>query len=293
VTAGRERRPAGQGEALAVWGLWALVAAVVVVTYARVPPAELYHVSESGLTGGLSRGAVLANYPIALVAVALALVALDALPRRAVRLGAFAIALCAVVALPGVVDQDDLDARAVNAVPAAGAATALALTLAAALRAGTGVRPREPADRARFTAAAAILVVSLPWIAADLGFHLPGDLFLGEEPSEGNGAELAAVHLGHHHGLDGALLAITAIVLSRLRLARAGLGRLLALYLALMLAYGLVNGAQDFWLEQVVKRGWTDHRIPGALEPDLAPIWAVILALAALSYAFVTRPRTE
>ena len=35
-----------------------------------------------------------------------------------------------------------------------------------------------------------------------------------------------------------------------------------------MLAYGSVNLAQDFWLEQVVKRGWTDEAIPSALRPD-------------------------
>jgi hypothetical protein len=41
--------------------------------------------------------------------------------------------------------------------------------------------------------------------------------------------------------------------------------------------------AQDFWNEQLVKRGWLDWKIPSALQPDLAPIWLVVLGLAALT----------
>ena len=70
----------GQGEALAGWALWAVVALAVLVTYSWVDPAELYHVSNEGLEGGLSRAAVLLNFPIALVAIAFVLVAVAALP---------------------------------------------------------------------------------------------------------------------------------------------------------------------------------------------------------------------
>ena len=40
---------------------------------------------------------------------------------------------------------------------------------------------------------------------------------------------------------------------------------------------------QDAWNEQLVKRGWLDWKIPSALQPDLAPIWLVVLGLAGLT----------
>ena len=58
---------------------------------------------------------------------------------------------------------------------------------------------------------------------------------------------------GHHHGLDGVLLALSALLLSRMQVTR--LRAVVGAYLALMLAYGLANAVQDAWLEQVVKRG--------------------------------------
>ncbi len=65
------------------------------------------------------------------------------------------------------------------------------------------------------------------------------------------------VHLGHHEGLDGALLAWDALLLSRRRT-----GTVHSWYLALMLTYGVAVAAQDAWLEQVVKRGWTQPADP-------------------------------
>ena len=53
-----------QGEALVTWALWAAVLAAIVVTYARLDPAELYHVSRDGLAGGFSRALVVANFPL-------------------------------------------------------------------------------------------------------------------------------------------------------------------------------------------------------------------------------------
>ncbi len=72
-----------QGEALLTWALWLLVLVVIVITYARLDPADLYHVSGEGLAAGLSRALVVANFPLSLVAIALVLVAVDVLPRRA------------------------------------------------------------------------------------------------------------------------------------------------------------------------------------------------------------------
>ena len=135
----------------------------------------------------------------------------------------------------------------------------------------------------------------MPWIWAELGFYAsdtPGldVVFIAREikPSLGGEPSLHAVHLGHHHGLDGVLLALSAILLSRVpaRMPRRGGGIALALYLSLMLAYGLANALQDAWNEQLVKRGWTDASIPSAILPSAKPIWLVVAALAVVA-AFV------
>jgi hypothetical protein len=275
-----------QGEALATWALWALVAACVIVTYGRLDPSVTYHVSHEGIAGGLSRALTFANFPFALVAIGLALVAVASLPRAAWWAAAPAIALCATIPLFN--DQADLDARWGNALPALGIAIALALTVAATRRAGGAFAPRRPWDAARLVVAALVLLVSLPWIAADLGFHFPGDLFMGEEPRlEEDGTVIAAVHLGHHHGEDGALLVLTSLLLSRVVVPTRGLRRVVQAYVGLMLAYGIVNLVQDAWNEQIVKRGWADATIPSAILPSFTPIWAVVVALGVLAaFAF-------
>ena len=255
-------------------------------------PIELYNVSRDGLEGGLSRALVQLNFPIALVAIALALLALDALPRRAWLLGAPAIAMCALVAV--VVDPGDLDARPQNLLPAAGVALAVLLTIAAARRTGLGWSPARRSDRVRIFAALAIVVVSLPWFTAEAGFHFPGDFFVGEELySEPGKVATAAVHLGHHHGFAGTLFALAALALSRPRLAGARLKRAYAALVSLMLAYGVANLVQDFWHEQVVKRDWTSRDIPSVLQPEFSGMWALVLAGAALAYAVGFARRAE
>ena len=255
------------------------MAAVVLVTYSWVDPVETYHVSHDGLAGGLSRALTFVNFPIALVAIALTLVAVAALPAAAWWAAAPAIGLCATI--PWFVDQDDLDARWVNAIPALGVLVALGLTVAAARRAGAALAPRRPWDRGRVVFTAVVALVSLPWIAAELGFHFPGDMFMGEElGAENDGSTIAAVHLGHHHGTDGALLVLTALLLSRVAIERRGFRIATFAYLGTMLAYGGVNFVQDAWNEQVVKRGWTDAGIPSALLPGVKPIWGVVILLA-------------
>jgi len=255
------------------------MAAVVLVTYSWVDPVETYHVSHDGLAGGLSRALTFVNFPIALVAIALTLIAVAALPAAAWWAAAPAIGLCATI--PWFVDQDDLDARWVNAIPALGVLVALGLTVAAARRAGAALAPRRPWDRGRVVFTAVVALVSLPWIAAELGFHFPGDVFMGEElGAEDDGSTIAAVHLGHHHGTDGALLVLTALLLSRVAIERRGFRIATFAYLGTMLAYGGVNFVQDAWNEQVVKRGWTDAGIPSALLPGVKPIWGVVILLA-------------
>ena len=287
------RAGAPQGEAIGAWLLWALVLAAVAITYSRLPVEELYRVDEGGLTGGLGRALVLTNFPTAIVAVLLVLVAMDALPSRAWWLAGLAIALCAVTAMPGVVDEDDLDARPVNIVPALGVLLALGLTVAAARRAGTDTAPRTRADAVRVAATAVILLAALPWLAADLGTTFPEGVYLTERLGrEPDGSMIQAVHVGHHHGWDGALLALTAIWLSRVRLTGRRLRGVFVAYVSLLLAYGLVNATQDLWLEQVVKRGWSDSRIPEAIRPDLGWVWGVIVSLAAALWLVVRRFNT-
>lgn len=262
--------------------------AVVLVTYSRVDSAETYHVSQEGVRGGFSRAFTLVNFPIALVAIALALLAVAALSPSAWWAAGPAIALCATI--PWFVDQDDLDARWVNAIPALGVAIVLGLTVAATRRAGTALAPRRPWDRWRIVLVVVVGVISLPWIAAELGFHVPGDLFMGEELGvESDGTTIAAVHLGHHHGTDGALLVLTALLLSRVAIERRALRIVTFAYLGTMLAYGGVNLVQDAWNEQVAKRGWTDEAIPSALLPGVKPIWAVVLGLAVVATLVLLR----
>lgn len=310
---------------LAIWGLFAVSAAAVAVTYARLSPEELYNVSVGGVAGGFGRALVFLNFPTALVGVVLALIAVDRLSGKGYAIAAsVSIALCAIVVLPGVVDQDDLDAKAINALPAIGVLGALVLTIVAA-RSGNATRAGAPrpttrlraypgkarawlTDRADFVTtlrrnrrrgsavavptAAILVIASLPWIAAELGFYLDGP-FLGSElrPEPGQPA-LRAVHLGHHHGTDGSLLALTAIALGvePARMRRRALCVAVAAFLSLMLAYGLANAVQDFWGEQIVKRGWADERLPSVLHPDASLAWLGIVIAAALAYRLLYRP---
>jgi hypothetical protein len=269
----------GFREVVWVWAGLAAVAAATLVTYTRIPPEELYHVSEPGLAGGLGRTLVLLNFPTALIAVAVLLYCAE-------RLGPLAllpVPLCAVVALPGVVDQDDLDAKLVNLVPAAGVVAALVLT-AVALRDGLGERGPARGDGLRVWLAALLLLASIPYVFAELGFYAPWP-FLADEVVGGT----PAVHLGRHHGTDGILLVLAALALSR-QLPRFRRPWPPAVYLALMLSYGVANAAEDFWLEQVVKRGWTDAALPNVLHPALTVAWAAIVAGAAAIVALWFRP---
>jgi hypothetical protein len=128
-----------------------------------------------------------------------------------------------------------------------------------------------------------LAVFSLPWIVADLGVYIDeipilGRIFIASEVPPGE--TLAAVHLGHHHGLDGLLFMTSALILNHLGRNRftGTLATILSVYLALMFTYGAFNLANDGWLEQIVKRGWVEWEIPSVLTPSLSVAWGLIIA---------------
>jgi hypothetical protein len=284
-------------EVAAVGLLWAALLAEIFVTYTRLAASELYHVSGSGLVGGASRVLVELNFPIALVAIAVILLLADRLGGTAVAVVAgIGIALCAVLFWPGVVDQGDLDARWINVLPAYGVTIAALLGVLAAATLGRPRRPewRGAADAARIAVAVVLLVLAVPWMLADLGVSLDGVPVLGSlyqtgelRSQPGVPGLHPAVHHGHHHGMDGVLLVLTALLLSRLlpSVSRRWVRIVTGAYLALMLAYGFAEFANDFWLEQIVKRGWTNWEIPDVTRPKLTIAWGLIVLGAAAIYA--------
>jgi hypothetical protein len=249
----------------------------VLVTYSRIPPEHLYNVSHEGLAGGLSRLLVDLNWPVALFAIAIVGVLLEHDGPRPLCFAA--LALCAL--MPFVVHQSDLDAKPVNVVPALGVATAVALTVQA--RPILRLARAQPWDRARILVAVVVAMAGIEWVFAELGFYAGSPFFTRTVPP---GERLAAVHFGHHHGLDGVLFVLGALLLSRV--ARSGV---LRAYVALMFAYGLANAVQDFWGEQLVKRGSIDTKLPSVLLPKLSLAWALIVAATAAIWFLMPRTR--
>jgi hypothetical protein len=293
-------------EVALVWALFIVVTTEIFVTYWRLPAHELYHVSRTGLAGGASRALVFLNFPLALVAIPIIVLLVERLRSPRVRVaGGIGVVLAAAIFWPGIVKQSDLDARPVNAIAAAGVAVAVGLTVfgVRVLRRPSR-RTRQVGDLLRVLIAAVALALGLPWMAADLGLHLNsvpvlGWLFrTGELRTQpGNPVPHPAVHYGHHHGMDGVLLVLSALLLSRLLapVAAKWVRLTVGAYLALMLCYGAGNIANDFWVEQVVKRGWTNWEIPDVTTPKASIAWGIIvlsaLAVWLLSIWWVRGPR--
>ena len=266
---------------LTVWLLWAAVLLLIIATYSRIDPTGLYNVSRGGVAGGLSRALVELNFPIAFVALAVLLLSVDVLGGWASFVAIPSGLLCLVTAYPGVVDQGDLDARPINALPALGVFGAVVLHGLALHRSGGDRAPARAGDRWRSVVAAAVAVLALPYVAAGAGVYLPDVVFLtGRRITDAEGLVHAAVHHGHHHGFDGALLMISALVLSRPLLRRPLLAAVTGGFLGLMFAYGTLLFVQDSWNEQIVARGWTSWSIPSPILPGLRPVWLVIVVLA-------------
>ena len=202
-------------EVALVWALFLLDAVAILVTYSRLPAHELYHVSGSGLEGGLSRVLVDSNFPTALVAIAILLVLIDRLPGlRAVAVAGDRVVHAGVLArrrrrgeprrAPGERDRG---------------ASVCSLHSSCRCSAGSdGWSRNARGDGFRDVIGTAAVLVSLPWLFAELGFFLDRVPLLDRVFETGEyrtrGMEVA-VHHGHHHGLDGVLLLLTAILLSR------------------------------------------------------------------------------
>ena len=293
----RSRRCAALSELGLVWALFAVVAVEVFVTYARLPASELYHVTGTGVEAGASRALLFLNFPVALAAIPVLLVLLDRIESRGERAEALlSIILCAAVFWPKIVNQDKLDARPVNAVAAIGVALAFGLTTRHGLVAKL---ERRRGDLVRLALGVLLVALAPPWMAADLGFSFDGVPVLGTlyETGElrlqpGDPVFHPAVHHGHHHGMDGVLLVATALVLSRLvpSIRRRFLRGLLGAYLALLACYGAGNIANDFWLEQVTKRGWTLWEVPDVTTPKVTAAWAIIVVAAVVIWVWLVLP---
>jgi len=271
------------------WEVWAVLALIVadgiavIATYSRFPTTLLYNVHHSDtVAAGFGREFVALNFPFALVGIALVGLAGPRLHGWLRIAGVVSIVLCAVVYFA--VDQNDLDVKPLNALPALGLALAVALVLVVGVSDARQVR----GDRLRIALAAVLLFFCAPLIAAELGFFLDGVPFLGWFYETGRLTTQPgvpglhhAVHHGQHHGWQATMLSLTALGFSRLPRPR-----ILDAYLALMLAYGIGNLVNDDWLEQVVKRGWTTHEVPSLLVPAANWGWPVVLAGAVLIWRF-------
>ena len=293
---------AGLRDVYVVWLLFGLTAAAVFATYWRLPPRVLWKVHNTGFVGGAGRAFVFLSFSAALAAIPILAIVVDRLDERlADVLGIIALILCATVALPGVQTESHLDPKWANLPAVIGVVLAFVLTVWASRRGRREfARTTARGDAARLAVGVLSLFFAAPYIAAELGFFLDGVPVLGSifetgaiRAEPGSGDLHAAVHHGHHHGMDGFLLTVTALVLSRHigGIRRPVVRGLTAFYLALMLVYGLTNQVEDLWIEQVVKRDWTSWQIPNVLHPSLSLAWAAMVACAIVIYAAFLRPR--
>lgn len=207
-----------------LWVLLAVVATEIFATYTRVPAAELYYVTGSGIGLAARQVLLFVGFPAGLIAVLLAGVSADRSSPRMALLITAGIATAAITAVAGTgVDEVDADVRTISILAVAGVAIAAALGVATAARGGLAPLRRLPGDRLRVIAALALALLAIPWMLADIGFavdQVPGlnRVFISEaiRPNPGRPLPFSAVHDGHHHGMDGIVLAWSALLGSRL-----------------------------------------------------------------------------
>ena len=270
--------------------IFGAIALSILVTYSRVPHEELYHVTGDGLSGGLSRVLVFVNWPGALIATVVLGIVVERVRRPIVAVTA--LVLCLVIAVPGVLDQADLDAKWINVVPAIGVGLVALLTGLAIRSGGVGGWGSPRGDGVRIAIVAVLAVISVPWILAEQGVYsgdIPGlrSIFRSKEIIDGE----AAVHLGEHHGFVGVQIIVAVLLLSRAlpRLHPGWRRTALAAWMSGLFAYGLGNVANDAWGEQIVKRGWTDWGLPSVVRPSVNWLWLVVLAVGAAIFLLQRR----
>lgn len=298
---GQGARAAVATDALVLWCLFLAVAVATMVTYARLPAHDLFHVSHPGIDAGIRRSLAFAGFPAAPVAVAVAWLLAEHLTRRVVTSAAVAATvLSSSVFWPGAVDEADPDSRPISVLALIAVVAVIALTVGVARSAGLR-RPRLlPHDeRMLFAVFGLVFLAEIPWLAALIGVsldHVPvlNRIYLSDSVVDQPGLPglHPAVHAGLHHGLCGALLVTSSLWLSRhlQGMRNPNHRRMLAGYLSLLIVYGGANALQDFWLEQVVKRDLVGWQFPYMLQPK--PSWAFlgVLAGAALVYWTLLRP---
>jgi len=295
------------GHQVLAWAPFVITTIAIAITYSRLPVSSFYHVSVDGLAGGLGRALVHLNFPVSIAAIALigiavmrmrrsGLVATQPALRRLTVIAGLGTLFCLVTAVPGVVDNGDLDARPINIIPALGVLIALGLTIASFRAPDRYQRmPWTIRDRVGVGIVAGLFLFGLPWMLTDWGVYV-GDIPLLDRIYMSKqipaGETLRAVHLGHHHSVDGYYFMFVALILSRIvrRELTSRPASILRGYFGLMFSYGFLNMAEDFWLEQIVKRGWTDQELPDFLMPALSVGWALIIAGAIISWALLFRP---
>lgn len=142
--------------------------------------------------------------------------------RITIGLAVLAFGLAATIFIPGVVEEADLNAKESNGLAAAGVVLVAGLAIWAARTIGTGgATPTLRGDRVRVLVGTVLLLVSLPWVFAEVGIFigdipLVGRLYRSEQIwTSPQGETVPSVHLGHHHGMGGLLLVVTALLLSR------------------------------------------------------------------------------
>jgi len=134
-------------------------------------------------------------------------------------------------------------------------------------------------------------IIGLPWILATTGIFvsdipLIGNLFMGKQDYKG----YPSVHLGSHHGYTGFVIFSLMILVfttakylydKRLKII-AGIGA------SFLFVWGFYNMFQDFFTEQIVKRGLAESGFPSpqAYIESLLPIYIVGTVII---YIFVWR----
>ena len=135
-------------------------------------------------------------------------------------------------------------------------------------------------------------MAGIPWILANAGFYagdIPGlrSIFMSKQilPEPGH-PTLHAVHLGNHEGIDGILLAATALGCGACcrRCGPLDCAASSASTSRCSSPTGSLVALNDGWNEQIVKRGWTDVGTPQVLNPGPTPSTALLIALTVVLY---------